>query len=463
MNPQNLRIKCPTWDHVDNFCRRKVKQDNTLTARVPFCPQAGDAMTLSLELPSGVVVDIAASVDDVREAPDGKKSAIRLQLHGFSTELRQRLDESIARSREGGVVAEPRSKPAEVVPPRTRTGVPVPVPTDAPVDEPAELLTVPSLEQVPEAERGVFSALQSEMASFREKAAHEVLGVRWDASVPEIRSAYFGLAKKYHPDVHARHRSRAIYLLVSELFVYVNRAYDRMRDTAVAAGQAIVAGPALLPHQGWMASFDDLGTVRPRAPLRSDDLSGRAAAVAEALMSGKKRAGADGVSIRFVASGTSSPPVVAGGAKPDPQPASGSDKPRGRPDSLADELFADVEPRPTRSGMEALADPEGLVVGDLSGLKDRASSLLAERRFEEARAVLADVLEVQPRDRISRARYHYVCGEVLAANERRVEAVTQFEVALAHDPACEEARVALHASKPEWQKRASFFKRLFRR
>jgi curved DNA-binding protein CbpA len=92
----------------------------------------------------------------------------------------------------------------------------------------------------------------------RESASYEVLGVDQNADVAVIRAAYFELTKRFHPDLFARYRSRAILHMSQELFIHINKAYDRLRNALVAAGQAIVAGPALIPHDGWLAGMDDI-------------------------------------------------------------------------------------------------------------------------------------------------------------------------------------------------------------
>ena len=102
----------------------------------------------------------------------------------------------------------------------------------------------------------------------REFAANEVLGVARDASVEDIRKGYFARTKHFHPDVFARYRSQAVTHMAQEVFIHINRAYDRMREGAVAEGRAVLAGPALLPHDGWLASLDDM--------VAADDLEGSA-------------------------------------------------------------------------------------------------------------------------------------------------------------------------------------------
>lgn len=449
-----LRIRCPTWDHLENFYERKVKDDRTLLARVPFSPAIGSQVTIALELPDGLTIDVGARVEGVRKAPDGRKSAIRMILSGMDEGLRARLRQAVQEGRHGGKRARPLSE-APPVEPRTQTGLPVPIPLDAPIDEVVPVVALPDAGELPEAVRERYLEFEESLRALREKAAHDVLGVAWDADVVAIRAAYFQLVKRYHPDVVARYESPAISLLVSEIFIYINKAYDRLRDSAIAAGRAIAAGPALLPHQGWLADFDDIGTVKPRRPLRSDDLSVPVSApgsTAESLPL-KAPEEREDVQVRFSA------------AEPEPEPAETPALTK----LPTQELFS--EARRTRSGQRPLQEEEEQEpVGadadagaEAEELLTESKELLAAGSFEEARERLAVALELQPRNRRARAQYHAAYGHTLLARGKEVAAMTQFEVALKHDPDCELAASARAKRKPGRTHRPSLFKRLFRR
>lgn len=414
MSEHVLRLKCPTWEHVETFYASKVKDGSLVSARVPFAPPLGEAMRVTLELPDGEEAHVHARVADVRDAPDGRRSAVLLRLADFSA-LRSRLEAAVREARRGGDQALPLMPLPRVEAPRTRTGLLVPVPGDAPVDERAETPAPPSSDGASETVRALCRELEAELAAMREKAAHEVLGIDYDAGVAEIRAAYFELTKRFHPDLHARHRSPAVGALVSEIFIHVNRAYDRLREAAVAAGQAIAPGPALLPHDGYLAGFDDLGTVKPPPPRSLDELS-RSMPVAR----------------------ISDVPFEAGA------------------------LFADLEPE--ESGAVVLSDDgSGVSEVDVEELRAAGLARLEAGDHEGARAALAEALEHEPRHRVMRALYHVAYGRTLAAAGRRAEALTNYEVALVHDPECEPARRAIEDLRPRRERRPSLLQRLFRR
>ncbi|WP_428265220.1 DnaJ domain-containing protein [Haliangium sp.] len=296
---RTLKVRCPTWRHVEAFYSRKLRKDRTLTLRVPFHPEPQDRISLGLELPDGDLIAIDGTVLDV-SAPEGGRAAIRLFLHGLDSELLGRLKARVA----GAAEPQPATVPAPIAPstaepelvpePPTPTSIstrfpvpPVSRPDDAPVDERIEPPVVPVAEDVSEYERDVFLYLEGELKRLRECAAHEVLAVAAEADPAAVRRAYFELTKNFHPDLFARFRSPAINYMAQELFIHINKAYDRMRDALVLAGAAIMAGPALIPQDGWMIGFDDLeaaapdGETRVRAPSNDWGESDAAAPSAE--------------------------------------------------------------------------------------------------------------------------------------------------------------------------------------
>ncbi len=267
---RTLKVRCPTWDHVEAFYTRKLQDRNVLSIRVPFQPECGVAITVALELPNADVLAIDGAVTSARAATGGGRATVAIELLDFDA-LRSRLTELVSQAR-ASAVRQPSTSPVRQPP----VEPPPPEPSDAPVDEPLAPPWVPTLADVPIAQRGVFAALESTLVAMREAAAHEVLEVVWDAGVDEVRRAYLAMSRRYHPDVLGRYRSAAIRHLAQEVFIYVNRAYDRMRDAAVARGCAIAAGPALLPHDGWLAGWGDLDSdiagQRPSAAERSSEL-----------------------------------------------------------------------------------------------------------------------------------------------------------------------------------------------
>lgn len=472
MNNHRLKIRCPTWDHLENFYERKVKPGNLLLARVPFSPAIGDSLVIALELPDRIVIELEAEVLGAKQAPDGRRSAIRMHLFGLDEKARIRLSEAVSRGRRGTDRILPLREPAPVSMPRTQTGIPVPLPTDVPMDEEVIRVQLPDVEEVPEKVREQYRQLEKTLLELREKSAHDVLGVRWDADVSEVRKAYFSLVKQFHPDVLARHDSDDILLLSSEIFLYVNQAYDRLRDSAVTAGKALAAGPALLPHSGWSANFDEIGSVRSRQPLRSDDLSAPTA-IPRSLspLAVQAPSTRDSIVIQFdggprksvrpkeaskqIAKGKAADPKRDGGSSLKGSSLKGSSSESSSLESSSSEgsslegsdLFTDA--RETQAGMVPLKapkieEPEPAEVEkiDIAVLRQEGEEAMKAEDYSEARRCFAKVLEVAPRERAVRALYHVAFAHTLKADSKDVEALTQLEVALQHDSDCHEAEEA---------------------
>jgi hypothetical protein len=273
---------------------------------VPFNPAEGSGLTIRLQLPNGDIQDIEGRVLGVLPGENPNKAAITLHLHGFTEDIAGTLQALVSsatrepatreviikQAKDADTVTRPvgeqagGTSPSPAASPAASVDVQLPAaePRDAPIDELVSAPYEPDPDAVSEFEREVFEQLQSELVNLREFAANEVLGVARDAGVEAIRDGYFTRSKHFHPDLFARYRSRAVTHMAQEVFIHINRAYDRMRDTAVADGRAVLAGPALLPHDGWLASLDDIADsdadkpgssagLERKSPGKSDDKS----------------------------------------------------------------------------------------------------------------------------------------------------------------------------------------------
>ncbi|MCP4445313.1 MAG: hypothetical protein GY811_08215 [Myxococcales bacterium] len=136
-------------------------------------------------------------------------------------------------------------------------------------------------------------------------------------------------------------------------------------------------------------------------------------------------------------------------------------------------LFADA--RSTASGMTPLDERAGqpvdapeadAAVVDVKVPFEETRVLLHEEKFDEARERLAQVLEEEPRNREARALYHVAYEYTLIERDNTAAAMTQFEVALKHDPSCKHAATAAASAKSssrKRQRRPSLLERIFRR
>jgi serine/threonine protein kinase/curved DNA-binding protein CbpA len=70
-------------------------------------------------------------------------------------------------------------------------------------------------------------------ASLETADFYELLEVSPGASDEEIRKAYYGLAKKYHPDRHHQPHLREVHGLLEELFAKITAAYQELSDAVL--------------------------------------------------------------------------------------------------------------------------------------------------------------------------------------------------------------------------------------
>ena len=59
---RTLHVRCTTWEQVEVFYTRKLRQGSVLSMKVPFAEDVGAAITLGLELPNGLVIAIDGKV-----------------------------------------------------------------------------------------------------------------------------------------------------------------------------------------------------------------------------------------------------------------------------------------------------------------------------------------------------------------------------------------------------------------
>lgn len=398
---------------METFYAAKLHRGKRLVVRVPFVAEVNSAITVLLELPTGFVVAIDGTVILAEAETDGRGTTIELSLHGITAEIIDRLKQLVADAALDSASAQSDDDGLEIEVQGAEAG-----PLDAPIDEfvPAPL----SLERadVPEAERPRFDAMAMVLGDLRQSAAHDVLGVSAEASIDEIRTAYLERTKRLHPDILASSPSPHVRAMAQEIFILVNKAYDRLRDAAVADGTAMICGPALLPHAGWMAGIDDF--LEPR--------------------------GASVLSER--------PPT-------DPSAAEGDGVARLRHRALSEGgLFGDLD-LGADDGSGSLDDQ--LVRSTRSRkVEATARDYLEREDFESAKEVLASGLHNDPRDRQLRALYHVVSGLAAADAGQMVMATSQFEAALAHDRDCQEAASALDLLRTSSGTRGGLFRRILK-
>ena len=432
---RSLKISCPTWAHLESFLQEKLQGGNSLSVRLPSTLEKGTQLNIALVLPNETVIAIDATITASAPSGDDRRAAAQIALQGLTPSLRDRLL-SLASDNDSKLATPIASVQHSQPSTEQRDSIPLATPTDAPIDERIEPRRVPTIKEISLDEREVFSRLDCELKRMREAAAHQVLDVTWDADVTAIRDAYFGLTKQFHPDVYARFASAGIHYLAEEIFICINRAYDRMRDAMVTAGTAIVAGPALLPHQGWLASFDDLDSSRGEA---LKDVSTTARSV-----SGIPRV-------------TLSPPTTATPNTSSGIAATPTTVRFASPSHDGQESTAKLGDAAIRARVDAAAEQ----TREAEKLADRGHDALDRREYTSAMREFSAALQLAPRDRKIRALFEVARGHVALAQKQVDKARADFNAALAHDPDSIEASKALESLSIKPGKKTGLFRKLF--
>jgi hypothetical protein len=435
---RTIRVRCTSWDQVESFYTEKLRNGDTLVVRTPFRPALGDAVTVALSLPDGLVFALDGRVSKLGAADTTGKHPVALRMVGLTPEVRAQLAQ---------LVSEARGGPA--VPAVAPSTPPVPAPAQ-PVDAaPAE----PRVEDVLPEELDVFQDLETAWKRLRELPAHEVLGVTPDATLRQVRDGYFTLTKRHHPDVFGRYRSPALRTLASEVFIHINLAYDRLRAIAPAAER--VPAPAVPTRGGWIAGIEGAEPGAPAAPLDVAGSGEYADISIEAGAIDDEEALPDEPPEPEIEVGTSSEDVPFDTARITALTAEelfGEPK-QERAASQPGAAKGTVPPRTPTSPPVATAAPPTVLIA-------RGREALVAGKWGDARTAFAEVLRADSRNRAVRALYHVASGMELRSRGDGAQAQQQFETALAHDRDCEEARQALTQQTTD---KKGLFKRLFDR
>ena len=129
------------------------------------------------------------------------------------------------------------SPPASAAPPPAPTSAshaaapaapapPLPIPTAAPPAAPASSGNAAADRVAAEQRREIQDAWEG----LRTRNHFEVLGLKRNVSEAEVKEAYFGLAKRFHPDVHHGSSLSDLHDQLEAVFIRLGEAYDVLRD-----------------------------------------------------------------------------------------------------------------------------------------------------------------------------------------------------------------------------------------
>ena len=118
----------------------------------------------------------------------------------------------------------PRAKPVEAPRPAASPTMPPPSAPPTKAEVPPEL--GPSPEEI-----AVRDEITRKHASLADSNFYDLLGITITANEDEIKTAYYAMAKKYHPDRHNSTHLRDVHGLLEELFSKITHAYQTLSST----------------------------------------------------------------------------------------------------------------------------------------------------------------------------------------------------------------------------------------
>ncbi len=131
----------------------------------------------------------------------------------------------------------PTAKPAGPIPlGKTPTGKPLPSPLPrTPTGKPAPIGRTPTAPPLPELPGDDPAKLKTFVEGLKGKNHYEVLGVKQEAPVDQIKAAYFQLAKAFHPDTVPSGAAPEVGQLKASVFGMLSEAYRVLGDDKLRA------------------------------------------------------------------------------------------------------------------------------------------------------------------------------------------------------------------------------------
>ncbi len=216
--PLSVKLTCRSWQQLSAIHSRDLSR-GAFFLKTKKPPPIGTAVRISLTLPSGSSIELSGAIDRlVAEGElNGRGPGIDIAIKALPQSVMWLIESALSSA---GITPRPVPESSSDAP-----GKPTPPPK---ADE--ETPDLSDGDDWVEAEADLVKALWQELSSMSKMNAFQLLGVDYDASDKEVRTAFGALSKRYHPDRFTRYESFEIRELANEVFILLRDAYRKIAD-----------------------------------------------------------------------------------------------------------------------------------------------------------------------------------------------------------------------------------------
>ncbi|MEP6864027.1 MAG: DnaJ domain-containing protein [Deltaproteobacteria bacterium] len=409
-------------------------------------PPLGTQVKIDLELPSATVLELVGSISEhVTDAQRG--TGVQLTLEALPTKTVWLIESALAAENKMRAATQGGAGQTGIT--RTVTDADT---SGTPGESQAQITEG---ENIAEAEAELIRALEAEAESLRKLNPFLVLGVGYETTDADVRSAFGELTKRYHPDRFARYQSTKLRQIAAEIFILIRDAYRRLADQQSRQQVRATIGGRTPPPMPIARSTPPSGMRTPTAPRIPTEK------IAKIPLPPVKP-----VPDRAEAKIELQPPAADGPAKSGPYdaPTNPSNQSAsiaatqlarpGEPLAIPQAHVIDRKSGPVRMPAVTTPMPQSQAIPIIdSGPIRRPSTgpvvessdtsaleaLIDEGKLEEAMTGYRVLAKKSPQDRGARAGIELVEGLKSLAQRDRLEAAQRFESALEIDPSNERA------------------------
>lgn len=405
--PLTIKLRCTSWGQLDAIYRRDLMR-SAVFLKTTKPPPIGTSVRINLTLPSQTLIILSGAVSQhvPEDGLGGRGPGVDIGLSNIPQSAMWLIESALtsATKKEASAVRSlpPAATERAIGQRRTPThtsaaDVSLSKVTDVGLDDGRPVL---------EAEAELLEALLQELIALSKRNPFQILGVSYDATDQDVRTAFARLTKKYHPDRFARYESRDLRDQASEVYILIRDAYRRIGSPR-AREQTLEALHGKNPRPARSDRTQRMGSLTGPTPLPVP----RAATPAPLAPARPDRT-------QQIGALRDPPPLP-----PPPAPGlAGADLFNGGPAATTGAAAVEVS-APLGQGSEL----------------DRADVLVDQGHHRDALKIYNMLWHRNPNDLRARAGVELCEGITALAEQDRLEAAQRFEVVLEIDPENERA------------------------